>query len=114
MKMKILMLGLIMFLTLTFSNVPATMQQIIAKHKQRPTFKYEYNNGVITFGILGYWENNEGVVYTFSQDELIDEKCFVDFKEFSQTLMPSNKKLKKYIIIPLTANNTKNGNSTKN
>lgn len=84
---------------------PASMDQIESKHAAPPSFKYYYDAGDMSFGVLGYWQESKGVVYIFTKNQLVEEKTFNDYKEFAEYLNPKDKKLAKNIIIPLQKNN---------
>lgn len=72
-----------------------------------PTFKYAYNDGVTIFTVLGYWseQQNKGIVYSYLGEMLIETVAFKNYDEFTAFLIPSDKSLISYVVIPLPEKN---------
>lgn len=77
---------------------PVTMTEVESKNKP-PDFKYYYDNGSMTFGMLGYWNDDYGMVYLFTNDELIDSTTFATRKEFIKYITPKDASAKEHILI---------------
>lgn len=98
---------LFIFITINANNKdesPTSMDQVESKHATPPTFKYYYESGGMSFGVLGYWQESKGTVYIFSKNQLVEEKTFTTYQEFAEYLDPKDKSLAKHIIIPLQKN----------
>lgn len=72
-----------------------------------PTFKYAYNDGTTIFTVLGYWsdQHNNGIVYSYLNENLIETVEFKTYDEFTAFLIPSDKNLISYVVIPLPEKN---------
>jgi hypothetical protein len=92
---------LIILFTMMFSLIggPITMKQIESENKT-PDFKYYYDKGDITFGMLGYWNDQSGgVVYMFTNDTLLGNTKFSTYNSFINYVTPKDEASKKYILI---------------
>jgi len=98
----LLLLMMVLVTNLCFSENGESIKDIEQSHKTPPIFKYHYDAGNnLTFTILAYWENNKGVVYSFSRNGLAEKREFNDYKNFADFLVPPGKEFNQYVIIPL-------------
>ena len=88
--------------SITIHNHP-TVSDIEKQHNTSPAFKYSYTEtkSQMSFTILGYWENDQGIVYSFTDNSLTGTKNFNDYNEFVNDLIPSDPSLSQYIIQPV-------------
>ena len=83
-------------------NETISVQQIQQKHRNPPTFKYNYIDTYDnTFTILAYWESNDGIVYSFFGGILSDTQTFNQYQDFISFITPPEPDLKKYVIVDI-------------